>query len=108
MIKANTTEKKAKVKAKAGELPNVVAEVILIVEVHTQGHAKEVKTIDSKDIFCDVDKLSNVTRSVAESDEVDCAVSLLYEAALKHKDKYPDTKIRLTPCYAIKELEEIL
>jgi len=104
MINQNKTEKKVK----ASNLPNVLAEVILVIEVHTQGHAKEVKAIDAQDVFCDADKLSNVTKSVSESEEVESAVSLLYSAALKHKDKYPDSKIKITPCYAIKALEEIL
>jgi hypothetical protein len=85
----------------------VLAEAALVIQVQTGGNAKEIKDIMVEDLVKDGTTLDAVAKSINGSDEVKHAVACMYEAAYKHKKKYPDTRVHITPCLNLKEAEEV-
>jgi len=89
------------------DIPNVFAEVSLIIEVPTRGPCDEEKSTTIEKLSGDPTLLEKVCQSIRESKEVEEAMELLYSAALQHAHKYPKTKIRISPCLSLIPPEDI-
>jgi len=101
----NSNEKRQK--TRGDNLPNVFAEVTLIIEVPTRGLYDEERSTTIEKLYGDPDLLDKIRDSIRESEEVESAMELLYSAAIRHNNKYPKTKIRISPCLSIIPPEEI-
>jgi len=101
----NSNEKNQK--TNDDDIPNVFAEVSLIIEVPTRGPCDEEKSTTIEKLSGDPTLLEKVCQSIRESKEVEEAMELLYSAALQHAHKYPKTKIRISPCLSLIPPEDI-
>ena len=95
----NSNEKRQK--TRGDDLPNVFAEVTLIIEVPTRGPFDDERSTTIDKLSGDPLLLEKVFQSIRESEEVESAMELLYSAAIRHNNKYPKTKIRISPCLSI-------
>jgi hypothetical protein len=105
IMSEKSNEKKQK--TNGDDLPNVFAEVALIIEVPTRGPCDEEQSTTMEKLSLDPTLLELVFRSIRESEEVENAMELLYSVALRHKEKYPQTRIRISPCLSLSQPEEI-
>lgn len=86
---------------------SVLAEAALVIQVQTGGEAKEIRDVLAEEILIDGTTLMAVAKSINDCEEVRHAIACMYEAAYKHKKKYPKTRVHITPCLNLKEAEEI-
>ena len=101
----NSNEKKQR--TSGDDLPNVFAEVTLIIEVPTRGACEEERSTTIEKLSGDPTLLELVFKSIRESEEVEDAMELLYSVALRHNEKYPRTKIMISPCLSLSPPEKI-
>jgi hypothetical protein len=100
-------QKEGKQRTSVDDLPNVFAEVALIIEVPTRGPCDEEQSTTIDKLSTDPTLLELVCESIRESREVEEAMELLYSVALRHNEKYPRTKIMISPCLSLSPPEEI-
>jgi hypothetical protein len=90
---------------------NVLAEIVLVIQVQTGGEADEDQVIPDEDVpvfLCEnPDMVKRVVEAVNASQEHQDALAAINVAISLYREKYPNTKILFTPMRALKELEEI-
>lgn len=90
---------------------NVLAELVLCIQVHTGGDDDGILNIPDKEVGTFIrdnpDAIVNAVESINNSEEYANAVSVLYSAAAMHRQKYPKSRILFTPMRALKKPEYI-
>ena len=84
---------------------NIEADVVCAIYVNTDGEGEVVKTSISE--LNEQGILDDAVDSVSNCEEVMNAYAELSAAAYRHRAKYPNSKIKITPCYSLQELSEI-
>ena len=90
---------------------NVLAEIVLVIQVQTGGEADEEKVIPDEEVHAflseNPDTVKRIVEAVNDSQEHRDALIFINSAISLYREKYPNTKILFTPMRALKELEEI-
>ena len=90
---------------------NVLAEIVLVIQVQTGGEADKEQVIPDEDVSSflieNPDTVKKIVEAVNESQEHRDALIFINSAISLYREKYPNTKILFTPMRALKELEEI-
>lgn len=89
------------------DLPNVLAEVALVIEVRTGGEPKEVKDVGVDELIEDADLLASVIEAVNTSEAVANACTYLQCVAKEYKETFPNAVVKISPCLTLKEPEEV-
>ena len=106
---SNTSEQSTKQSQKQNL--NVLAEIVLVIQVQTGGEADEEKMVPDEEVHAflseNPDMVKRVVEAVNASQEHQDALAAINVAVSLYREKYPKTKILFTPMRALKELEEI-
>ena len=92
--------------SKKSEL-NVQADVTLMISVCTGGTPDDTKEISVEELLQDPDLFARIGAAIQSSEEVKYAMECLSMAAVRHRQKYPTTSIKISPAIAISEPQEI-
>lgn len=102
-----TTKESKNSKTTTSDLPNVLAEVALVIEVRTGVEPKEVKDVGVDELIEDADLLASVIEAVNQSEAVANACTYLQCVAKEYKEVHPDAVVKISPCLTLKEPVEV-
>lgn len=103
----NSNDKKPSERESMDDLPNVLAEMVLVFMVPTGKADAEIEQVSEDELADDVEMLSKMRMVIARSDLVEKAMCEMYVAAINFIEKYPEAKAYFSPHWKLEEPWEI-